>query len=130
MSLTELYGNSATLENGVLTVVLSELNAKANAFVDSLGSSGQWVGLNSTNELDVEVQAVTFVQAFCNYFTPERLANDTTANVSCSLANRTVSPPPFGEEATGQATLSDEYTLIQAGIPLNFPIPDPNNSFD
>lgn len=130
MSLTELFGDSTTISNGILTITLSEANAKAQAFVDSLGSSGAWVGLTPENESNPEVIAVMFMQVFCNYFTAERLANSTTANVSCSLSGRPVSSPPFGEEATGQSTLSDEYTLIQANIPLFLPIPDPNNSFN
>lgn len=129
MSFTDLFGASTTISNGILTIVLTETNAKAQAFVESLGSTGSWVGLTEANQRDPEVLALIFIQAFCNYFTPERLAANPSADVSCSLSNRSVSPPPFGEESTGTATLNDEYTLIQANIPLNFPTPDPNNSF-
>ncbi|MFP5272604.1 hypothetical protein [Coleofasciculus sp.] len=130
MSLTELLGVSANISNGILSITLSELNAKAQAFVDSLGNSGSWVGLTPENQQDPEVLGVTFMQAFSNYFTAERLEDVPAADVSCGLSNRTVNPPPFGEEGTGAATLNDEYTLTQSNIPFNFPTPDPNNSFN
>ncbi len=129
MSVQDCFGIDAAISNGILSINLEQLNQKAQAYVDSLGASGVWVGLTAQNQDDIEVLAVTFMQAFSNYFSAERLANEVNADVSCSLSNRTVSGPPFGEEATGAATLADEYTLIQANISLNYPMPDPNNSF-
>jgi len=129
MSLIDLFGDSATISNGTLSISITELDAKAQAYKDSLGAAGTWIGITSTNQEDPEVLAVAFMMAFSNFLNAERLVDDPTADVSCSLSGRSVSLPPFGEEATGLVTLSNEFTLIQANIPLELPVLDPNASF-
>lgn len=128
MALTDLFGTSCQVTAGVLSIDLSELNAKAQAYNDYLGFSGTYVGITSENQLDEEVIAISMIMSFSNYFTGGRLDTEPTANVSCSLTARPGTSPPF-DDLAGQAYVANEYTFIQAGIPVSYPGLDPNSSY-